>query len=74
MTKIFWLTNPNKTLVESAWIAETDIGAVLNVRTRSGSHIEGCKTLRGAKQMFGKNYQEKGKWEMKAPQMERSGT
>lgn len=62
MTKIFDLSNPNGTLVKSAWLSETQIGAVLNVTTIYGSHMDGYRTARGARNAFGRNYQLGGKW------------
>lgn len=62
MTKLHQLTNPNGSLVESAWISETMMGATLNVDTINGNRIEGYRTLRGAKNAFGRNYQIGGKW------------
>jgi hypothetical protein len=74
MTKLYHLTNPNGTLVKSAWIAESNIGSTLNVQTIYGSDILGYRTLRGAKQAFASNFQIGGKWEIGTPQRERSGT
>lgn len=66
MTKLFVLTNPNGTLVKSAWISESDTGAVLNVETVYGNDMIGTTTLRGAKQIFGREFQLGGKWDERA--------
>lgn len=66
MNKIFHLTNPDNRIVKSAWISETEMGATLNVDCwRTGSEILGYRTLRGAKQAFGSNFQKGGKWEQR---------